>query len=93
MTGDANLLQEQPPEGEPCQFVERCPMYPVFRSTAALKIYQTVYCYGAFTTCERFKLASTGTMPSPALLPDGKSMPAHWLDDAGAGLAPDVDDT
>ena len=59
-------------------------MFPIFRSKPALNVYQTVYCRGAFQKCERFKLASGGLMPAPNLLPDGKTVPAHWLtsDDA-----------
>ncbi len=54
-------------------------MFPIFKSKAALKTYQTVYCRGRYPTCERYKLASSGTMPAPTLLPDGTSMPAHWV--------------
>ena len=57
---------------EHCPFKERCPMFPIFRLQAARRVFQVQYCEGAFHTCERHKLASTGEMPPPELLRNGK---------------------
>ena len=62
-------------EKEKCRFIERCPMFPLFRSDAVKRIYQIHYCEGSFQSCQRFQSASQGIMPDPRLLPDGKMMP------------------
>jgi hypothetical protein len=67
-------------ESAPCRFIERCPMFPLFQSRSALRVYQEVYCRGRFETCERYQLASKGEMPAPSLLPDGGRAPKHWLE-------------
>lgn len=59
-----------------CRFIEHCPMFPLFTSRHVLRIYQIQYCEAKFETCERFKLASAGTMPAPELLPDGDRLPS-----------------
>lgn len=46
-------------------------MFPVFTSSAVLRIYQIRYCEGRFNECKRFESASQGVMPPPTLLPDG----------------------
>jgi hypothetical protein len=47
-------------------------MFPIFQNQHVLRIYQIQYCESQFENCERYKLASKGTMPRPELLPDGK---------------------
>ena len=64
-----------------CPFKPHCPMFPLFRSNAALKIYQQVYCDGKFETCARHISVTTGTIPPRSLLPDGGELPAHWVPD------------
>ena len=44
-------------------------MYPVFQNKHVLRIYQIQYCESRFEDCERYKLASAGTMPPPEVLP------------------------
>lgn len=46
-------------------------MFGAFESQTVLKIFQIRYCNGDHSKCERFKLASSGTMPDSDLLPDG----------------------
>jgi len=49
-------------------------MYPLFTSRHVLRIYQIQYCESRFERCERYKLASSGEMPDPELLPDGERL-------------------
>jgi hypothetical protein len=64
-----------------CEFKSRCPMFPLIRSNAALKVYQQVYCEAKFETCERHKSVTSGVIPPASLLPDGGEMPVHWVTD------------
>lgn len=58
-----------------CRFVSRCPMFPRFKSTQGLEIFQTTYCHSAnHTRCRRYELASEGEMPDPDLLPNGRRL-------------------
>jgi len=59
-----------------CRFIDRCPMFPLFRSDAVKRIYQIHYCEGSFENCQRYQSASQGVMPDSRLLPDGKMIPA-----------------
>jgi CheY-like chemotaxis protein len=63
------------PDTEACPFSNRCPMFPLFENEPIKKVYQTNYCFDDFTTCQRYHLASSGNMPDPRLLPDGKMLP------------------
>ena len=38
----------------------------------ALKVWQSFYCDGCFTRCERFKLATAGISVPSRLLPNGR---------------------
>lgn len=49
-------------------------MYPHFQLKSVLRIYQSRYCERRFEECERYKLATSGTMPDPDLLPDGERL-------------------
>ncbi|MFT5442391.1 MAG: hypothetical protein ACI8W3_001433 [Myxococcota bacterium] len=60
-----------PVKPEQCRFMAKCPIFPIFRCEHTLKTFQLIYCESRFEDCARFKLASTGTMPGPRLLPDG----------------------
>ena len=65
-----------PDDNQPCRFVARCPMFPLFSSKETLRIFQIHYCHSAnHSECERFKKASRGVMPDPTLLPDGSHLP------------------
>ena len=57
--------------GEPCPFMARCPMFPIFVNEPIRRVYIKAYCQAEYTTCRRYALASRGTMPEPRLLPDG----------------------
>lgn len=50
--------------------------------TAALRVWQSFYCEGCFSRCERFKLASSGRQVPSRLLPNGR------LVDVAEGLGP-----
>ena len=57
-----------------CPNVDRCPMFPRFRSDSPLRVIQSLYREGAYERCERYRLASQGTMPDPRPLPDGRRL-------------------
>ena len=48
---------------------------PQFRLKSSLKVWQTYYCEGDFSRCERFKLASCNQRVPLNLLPNGKELP------------------
>jgi CheY-like chemotaxis protein len=63
---------------EPCPYYQRCPIFPLFENEPIRRVYQRNYCFGEFEDCQRYHLASRGTMPDPRLLPDGALLPvAH----------------
>lgn len=51
-----------------CKYLERCPIAKYFGSTGWQK-FQKRYCEGDFTSCNRFKIAETGTKPPEHLMP------------------------
>lgn len=51
----------------------------------ALKVWESFYCQGAFSRCERFKLASAGRSVPDRLLPNGRLQDAV-AEAAGVGL-------
>jgi hypothetical protein len=57
-----------------CSHVSSCPLFAHFKMKSSLKVWQDVYCNGQYQTCERYKLASSGTRVPPNLLPNGKSL-------------------
>lgn len=59
-----------------CPKMTNCPVFPMFKNIAALKVMQALYCEGDFGRCERFKIASTGVKPPLELLPDGSTLPS-----------------
>ena len=40
--------------------------------TAALRVWQSFYCEGCFSRCERYKLSSSGRTVPERLLPNGR---------------------
>ena len=58
----------------PCPKIERCPLYPEFKLELSLRVWQTDYCNteDRFQECARYKLATSGVMPEPRLLPNGE---------------------
>jgi len=40
--------------------------------TAALRVWQSFYCEGCFSRCERYKLATSGRAVPERLLPNGR---------------------
>ena len=67
-TGEISL------QGDPCPFVERCPMFPLFENEPIRRVYKKAYCHADFHSCRRYMSASRGTMPDPRLLPDGSML-------------------
>lgn len=65
-----------------CPKMVRCPVFPIFRNRSALRVLQSLYCEADFSRCERFKIASTGTMPPRTLLPDGRHLEEPKPDEA-----------
>lgn len=58
-----------------CKYKEKCPMFPVFKNTFGLQVFKLTYCESInHNKCERFKLASVGSMPPANLLPNGKQL-------------------
>jgi hypothetical protein len=55
-----------------CPNVERCALRQSIGMQAALRVWQSFYCDGAFARCERFKLASSGLEVPARLLPNGR---------------------
>jgi hypothetical protein len=53
--------------------------------TAALRVWQSFYCEGCFSRCERFKLATSGRPVPERLLPNGRLLdPSTELPSSGA---------
>jgi hypothetical protein len=68
------IAEDQPPASR-CRFVERCAMFPLFVNDFGLKVFKTTYCHAsAHQRCHRYKLAISGTMPDPDLLPNGRRL-------------------
>lgn len=60
-------------ESPKCTYIEACPMFQYFR-TSAKKVYMQSYCEGDFQRCERYKLRSSGQTVPKDLLPHGGSL-------------------
>jgi len=69
-------MSESTQPGHQCAFMQRCPMFPLFQLDGVRRIYQAKYCTSDFESCKRYKIASTGRMPEPRLLPDGRMLPS-----------------
>ncbi len=57
-----------------CPRVETCPLFKAFTMKAALKVWQSYYCEGDFSRCERWKLVSAGKPVPMSLLPNGRTI-------------------
>ena len=55
-----------------CPLQERCALHQSIGTREALRVWESFYCEGAFSRCERFKLASAGAEVPPRLLPNGR---------------------
>jgi hypothetical protein len=53
-----------------CQFIEKCPMFQYF-TTSAKHVYIQMYCKGNFERCKRRKLRVAGQAVPEGLLPYG----------------------
>ncbi len=54
-----------------CPFAE-CGLAGSIAMEAALRVWQSVYCEGSFTRCERYKLHGSGEVVPRRLLPNGR---------------------
>jgi hypothetical protein len=61
-----------------CPQQAECGLHKSIGMTAALRVWQSFYCEGCFTRCERHKLAASGRPVPERLLPNGR-----LLDSAG----------
>jgi len=55
-----------------CSFAEHCAIRQAVGMKAALDVWKSFYCEGAFQRCERHKLASSGLDVPARLLPNGR---------------------
>jgi hypothetical protein len=55
-----------------CTLVERCSLRQAVGMKAALDVWKSFYCDGAFERCERHKLATSGQEVPTRLLPNGR---------------------
>lgn len=62
------------PRSDTCDNFSSCTLFPMFRRRAALRVYQTIYCYRKYEDCARYKLRASGTEPALTLLPDGGTL-------------------
>jgi hypothetical protein len=60
-----------------CPQHSECRLHQRIGMTAALRVWQSFYCEGRFSRCERLKLATSGRPVPERLLPNGR-----LLDDA-----------
>ncbi len=66
-----------------CPKITDCKLHRSIGMTAALRVWQSFYCEGCFSRCERFKLASTGIPVPERLLPNGRLLDASATPEAG----------
>jgi hypothetical protein len=55
-----------------CTHQGTCPLQTHIGMTAALRVWQSFYCEGSYTRCERYKLLEVGRAVPPDLLPNGR---------------------
>lgn len=55
-----------------CPLQPDCKLHKSIGMTAALRVWQSFYCEGCFSRCERHKLASSGRPVPERLLPNGR---------------------
>ncbi len=63
-----------------CPNSGECALRASISMKEALRVWQSFYCEGAFSRCERYKLATTGAHVPPRLLPNGRLLdaPEEW---------------
>lgn len=61
-----------------CPDQAACGLHRSIGMTAALRVWQSFYCEGCYTRCERYKLSESGRPVPARLLPNGR-----LLDGAG----------
>ena len=59
-----------------CPHQAACGLQRSIGMTAALRVWQSFYCEGCFTRCERYKLAEGGRPVPARLLPNGRLLDA-----------------
>jgi hypothetical protein len=55
-----------------CPLQPDCKLHKSIGMTAALRVWQSFYCEGCFSRCERHKLATSGRPVPERLLPNGR---------------------
>jgi hypothetical protein len=55
-----------------CPHQNACALTQSISMKEALRVWQSFYCEGCFTRCERYKLAVAGVAVPPRLLPNGR---------------------
>lgn len=55
-----------------CPMQTECGLHRSIGMTAALRVWQSFYCEGCYTRCERHKLAASGRPVPERLLPNGR---------------------
>ena len=55
-----------------CPDADGCGLHKSIGMRAALKVWQSFYCEGCFSRCERFKLSQSGSEVPERLLPNGR---------------------
>lgn len=55
-----------------CPVQATCTLHKRIGMSAALRVWQSFYCEGAFARCERYKLATSGRDVPERLLPNGR---------------------
>jgi hypothetical protein len=59
-----------------CPQLSSCGLHRNVSVNAALRVWESCYCDGAFARCERFKLAVAGVPVPEKLLPNGRLLDA-----------------
>lgn len=55
-----------------CPDAGKCGLHKSIGMRAALNVWQSFYCEGCFSRCERFKLSQSGRTVPERLLPNGR---------------------
>lgn len=55
-----------------CPLQPECRLHKSIGMTAALRVWQSFYCEGCFSRCERYKLSTSGRSVPERLLPNGR---------------------
>jgi len=59
-----------------CPQISECRLHRSIGMAAALRVWQSFYCEGCFSRCERFKLQASGRPVPERLLPNGRLLEA-----------------